>query len=713
MFVQYCVLLILLVKPIQMQKVLEFSSFTDDTFTDFDGWNLVVVQQQGQGIDKPPSSTQSYFGFNSIFWDRSNNIFKPFGTSMPNQGMIKYHNNLKPHKALIISFQIFIYNDQSYPTGDCQVYFNVDGLNQYHIYTIFNTKKRVAIQNTEVTVTHSASSVFIQFAGRINDSNKVTYGIRDFYLYSIPCPNNCQHCSRKDKSESECIEWSLSFESLLEIDRNLFNNDGWSVIQQSPSMQIHKSTDCQSENVNSMQILGYLTMGDKIKRTIILEPHYRIKILYLHLVLEQAVAPSTYWQGYLNGKSEFHFGYQTYLTTPEICSKLIDKTRGDLISQVEFEAFHQKTLFEFQTSANQQISGWSTKWGIRNFQVFIKKCHSSCENSCFGPKETQCQKGYYSKFILFANNLKLTTFSEDEDWQVVTPFQYTQPNECNNQALLGGYNNLKGKHLLQSVYDLKSHVKIGLSFKIYYIDQFNDDILHVVVDGIIVYQNQIPSTVDPKKDMPYCGVYAQIDQVMKISITTVLHTRSQVIIQIYTNQPDTSTGYWGIREFILTVNGFPYLKNLNAVKFSNTEITPWKIILQNSPIWQCGSQQIIGGSTSTALDKDSFLQKQFLNLPPHIQLRISFSIVTIQTSLRKTLFILTQTINDEQKQEYLDIQDKKFCGGTEYTHNFKFDYILDNQDESIFIVFKIEQLNAGEYWGIRDFSLSYNNVKTP
>ncbi|CAK84376.1 unnamed protein product (macronuclear) [Paramecium tetraurelia] len=712
MFLQYFVLIIVLVKPIEMQKVLEFSSFTDDTFTDFDGWNLVVVEQQGSGIDKPPSVTQSYFGFNSIFWDRSNNIFKPFGTHMPYQGMIKYHNNLKPHKALIISFQIYIYNDQIYPTGDCHVYFNIDGLNQYHIYTIFSPKKRLAIQNTEVTMTHSASSAFIQFAGVITDSNKVTYGIRDFNLYSIPCPNNCQHCSRQDKQEYECIEWSLSFESLLEIDRNIFNSDGWSVIQESPSMQIKKSTNCMSENINSMQILGYLEMQDKMRRTIILEPHYRIKIQYLHIVLEQAVAPSTYWQGQLNGKTMFLVGFQTFVSSPEICSKLIDKTRGDLVSQVEYEAFHQDTLVEFQTSANQQIIGWKTKWGIRNFQVFIKKCHSTCQNSCFGPKETQCENSYYSKFILFANNLRLATLSDDEDWQVVTPFQFTQPNECNNQALLGGYNNLQGKHFLQSVYDLKTHVKIGLSFKIYYIDQFNDDILYVAVDGIVVYQYTIPSTVDPTKDMPYCGVYAKIDQVMKITITTILHTRSQAIIEIYTNQPNTSTGYWGIREFILTVNGFPYLKNLNVVKFSNAEITPWKIILQNSPIWSCGSKQIVGGSTSTALDQDSFLKRQFLNLPPHIQIRISFSIVTIQASLRETQFIFTQTINDEKKQEYLDIEDKKFCGGTEYTHNFKFDYILDNSDESIFMIFKMEQLNVGEYWGIRDFQLSHNNVKT-
>lgn len=58
---------------------------------------------------------------------------------------------------------------------------------------------------------------------------------------------------------------------------------------------------------------------------------------------------------------------------------------------------------------------------------------------------------------------------------------------------------------------MKTHIKIGISFKVYYIDSFNNDVLFVVVDGVIVYQYAIPSTIDTKKDMPYCGVYAQID----------------------------------------------------------------------------------------------------------------------------------------------------------------------------------------------------------
>ncbi|CAD8179353.1 unnamed protein product [Paramecium pentaurelia] len=110
----------------------------------------------------------------------------------------------------------------------------------------------------------------------------------------------------------------------------------------------------------------------------------------------------------------------------------------------------------------------------------------------------------------------------------------------------------------------------------------------------IVYQYEIPSTVDSRNEMTYCGVYAQIDQVMNVGVI-------QVIIQIYTNYSDTSTAYWSIREFILKVNGFPNLKNLNDLKFSNNKIPPWKIIFKNAPILQCGSNPFIGGSN--ALDK--------------------------------------------------------------------------------------------------------------
>ncbi|CAD8113133.1 unnamed protein product [Paramecium sonneborni] len=710
MFVQFSVVILIFLRPIDCQKVLEFSSFTDESFTDLDDWNLIVVEQKDSGIDKPPQNTLSYAGFNSIYWDRNSDVYIAFGHEHPNQGIIKYYNNLKSHKALLITFQIYIFNNQHNPAGNCNVDFFIDGQKQYTIQPNFNQYSRVFKQNVDLSMTHTHKSLFIQFSGKPTDANIVTFGIRDFYLYSIPCPMNCQFCRKTDQLENECIDWQLASEFLVEIDRNLYNSDGWTINQANPSMILHKSIDCNYESSNYMQFIGFMEMGDQIKKTIILEPHFRIKIQYLQILIAQEFAPQIYWYGYLNGKIQYQVGYVTYTASPPICSKLLDKTRGDLIQQVEYESFHQDTLVEFLTLASQSIQGSKTLWGIRNFQILIKKCHPNCQYSCFGPLETQCQNTKYPKFTLHENSLNLDTFSDDQEWQVLTLFQFTNLNLCNNQALLGGYNNLQGRHFIQSVYDLKPHVKIGLSFKVYFIDKFYDEQFYVIVDGTIVYQYTIPSIVDSKKDMPYCGIYAEIDQIMKISIVTIPHTRSQVIIQIQTNQPDTSISSWGIREFILTLNGIPNIKNLNDLKFSNQNISPWKIALQNSPIWLCGSKSYIGGIN--ALDKDSQLRKTFKNIPNHIQIRISFSIVTIQSALRQTQFILQQNINDSKKVDYLQIQDKKYCQGIEYTHLFKFDYVLDHKEDDLFILFYIEQMNAQEFWSFRDFQLSYNNQIT-
>ncbi|CAD8130780.1 unnamed protein product [Paramecium sonneborni] len=49
--------------------------------------------------------------------------------------------------------------------------------------------------------------------------------IRDFFLYSIPCPINYKICQPIDNQEIDYINWQFSSESFVEIDGNLSFKD--------------------------------------------------------------------------------------------------------------------------------------------------------------------------------------------------------------------------------------------------------------------------------------------------------------------------------------------------------------------------------------------------------------------------------------------------------------------------------------------------------
>lgn len=59
---------------------------------------------------------------------------------------------------------------------------------------------------------------------------------------------------------------------------------------------------------------------------------------------------------------------------------------GEIYDSIKFEASHTKQFLTYSTyPTNYIFSDSKIKWGIRDFEVYIKKCDVSCIYSCKGP----------------------------------------------------------------------------------------------------------------------------------------------------------------------------------------------------------------------------------------------------------------------------------------------------------------------------------------
>ncbi|CAD8179355.1 unnamed protein product [Paramecium pentaurelia] len=280
-------------------------------------------------------------------------------------------------------------------------------------------------------------------------NQKVIFGIRDFYLYSIPCPNNCRNCKMTDTQEYMNVQICNFLQNFIskQTEICLIAMVGQS-FKHLKVQQFINHLIAVVKVIYLDQWIWETKLGKKLSQNLITKSTYNICMQYFNKYLPL----QHFGRGSQMVRQSIQSDMQPKITF-FIFSRLIDNTRGDLIAQTsQLKFLHLKLI----------ILRLENQVGSLNYQVIIKKCHPSCLYICKGPKESQCQNIQYPEYTLIANNLKLNTFSDDEDWQVVSTFEFSLPNECNNQALLGGYYILQGKYLLQSVYVLKTHIKIGI-----------------------------------------------------------------------------------------------------------------------------------------------------------------------------------------------------------------------------------------------------------
>ncbi|CAD8124965.1 unnamed protein product [Paramecium sonneborni] len=676
------------------QVVLHSSSFTDKKFTSLEDWTIYPENPLKIGYGSVSIDDEDYAGLRSVVGRRVrlgglDAIFKTF-------------DNIQPHSSLIIKGKILMFNFGQGGTAVAEI--KADGAS---ILLIDGTFIQTDIQKQfsfEANFQHSTSSVLITFNTYANrDFERLTIGFREFELYYRKCPEGCAYCQIQDKSPSDCNFWIMDHSSLS--DNNQLN-DGWSINSNQYSMDY-----CQNDK--KLNLFGFAKSKESIEKTFFLQPHYKILIQFKHILLGADFSALTFWNLELDGTIVMEITYLTYLLNTQICSFHNPASYGDNIREIKYSRSHQNTTMKIRLFAAGTSTLKVSRWSIRNFNIFIQKCHPDCEESCNGPKNTQCSKVQYQKYNEFINYFTEPLFTDIIKWQIINPIMPKTPNICGGISLFGGYLQLDGKHYIQRLVALNVHKTLQIQFKFYQIDIFNNDILYVVVDDQIIYQTTLEPVFDKSKANPMCGIFDDFEIVLKISTPVFQHTKKQSIIQIYTNQPISSSGYWGIRDFILLQDSKTFISEFREARFQISDWLnfQWKITEKLSLIGTCKNLNYIGGDNG--LSQNSKLRNLIENLPLHSKIRIQFTLIIKYTTITNDFIQFIYSVDDNPlytKKNIKLIADQYCETSLQNSKAFTFDEVFSHNDNSLLLFMWMENLTNDSFWGIRDFYLSYSEL---
>ncbi|CAD8198089.1 unnamed protein product [Paramecium pentaurelia] len=512
---QLIVKLIIVTLVASQQVILFATSFTDKKFTSLENWSLYPQNPLKSGYGSLTSEDDDYAGFYSII-----------GVSMRSylNGIYKIFENIPPHSSLIIKAKTLI---QNFGLGGLGiVHIRVDGKLVTRFQSEFDQDNHQKIHSSEIFFISSSSSVIIEFhfegVGYYKD---MTFGFREFHLYYRKCPDGCLYCQTLDSNQNHCNFWFQDHHSLH--DSNSLN-DGWTIIKN--DQRLYQMEYCRDDK--ALNLLGIILPNEAFEKTLHLAPHHKILIQYKQLLLGADFFSAAYWSLELNDVTVKEIPFFTYHRTSQLCKHNNPSSLGDYITQVIYEDFHYNTIVKLRIFTQGRIFFQKLKWTIRDFEVYIQKCHPDCTESCFGPRANQCSRQKYPEFKNFVSYFTEPLFTDTQEWQMITPIQPKSPNYCNGVSIFGGYLQLGGDHYIQRFITLKDHQTIQISFKFYQIDNFNNDILYVVVDDQIVYQTVLEPIIDIQKATPLCGIYENYDLIVKISTPIIQHTQKQKILSL-------------------------------------------------------------------------------------------------------------------------------------------------------------------------------------
>ncbi|CAD8207856.1 unnamed protein product [Paramecium octaurelia] len=691
---QFFVISIVFAHAVSQELILFASSFTDKKLVNLEGWRLYPENPLKSGFGSLSASDDDYAGLYSLNGEPDKTY---------TAGMHKIYDNIPPHSFLIINVKTLISNYGQGGLG--AIVIRANGaviMNEENPLDIVNNYKKTSFQLPFIS---SSPSVIIEFLFSVkNIIRTLTFGFREFELYYKKCPAGCLFCQTKDLKSSDCNLWSLGHRSLA--DSNPLN-EGWLINFQ--GQNIYNTEYCQDDK--AINLIGLASSTQSIEKTVHLKPHYKMIIQYKLLLLGAESSMYTYFNLELNDIVVSDIKIATYTEGSKVCKFRNPISYGDYILQTSYENFHQDTILKFRTYSQGGKSYLQNfKWTIRNFEIYIKKCHQDCTDTCFGPKNTQCIRDKYPEFKNFISYFTDSLFTDTQQWQMITPNQPKSPNYCSGLSIFGGYLQLNGDYFIQRIVTFQDHKTIQISFKFYQIDNFNNDILYVVVDDQIVYQTVIESIIDLTQANPLCGIYDKYDKVLKISTDVISHTQKQSIIQIYTNQPQTSQGYWGIRDFYIKQDQNVYIQEFKSLRFQIIDwlLFPWKITQKLQVIDTCKNQNYIISNNN--LGQFSKFRKIIFNIPTHKRIRIQFTIILTYTSIIENTVQINYQLdeNENQKTKYLTLINDQYCETSILSKAYTFDDIITHSNENLFLVLSIDSISIN--WGIRDFYLSYSDL---
>ncbi|CAD8198083.1 unnamed protein product [Paramecium pentaurelia] len=506
---------IVFMRVVCQQVILFASSFSDKKLVNLENWTLY-----------PKNLLQTGFGSLSVDDDDYAGLYSMNGAQYKSYlaGMYKIYESIPAHSTLIIKAKTLMQNFGFGGTGTCRV--RADGILIIQIANNLDLINNYKINSFSVPYQSSSSAVLIEFHFEaIGDYQSLTFGFREFELYYKTCPPGCTFCQTSELQSNDCNFWSLD-------QRQLFDqgslNEGWTINFKDKKQ--YRTDYCQDDK--ALNLIGFALPTESIERTLYLQPHYKMLILYKLLLLGADSIVFSYFYFELNDVIVNDIKFATYLKTSQICKHTNPSSMGDYIQQVKYEDFNQNTILKLRIFTQGRTYFQKLKWTIRDLEIFIKKCHPDCTESCFGPRANQCSRQKYPKFENFVSYFIEPLFTDTQEWQMITPIQPKSPNYCSGISIFGGYLQLGGDHYIQRFITLEDHQTIQISFKFYQIDNFNNDILYVVVDDQIVYQTVLEPIIDTSKATLLCGIYENYDLIVKISTPIIQHTQKQKILSL-------------------------------------------------------------------------------------------------------------------------------------------------------------------------------------
>ncbi|CAD8122247.1 unnamed protein product [Paramecium sonneborni] len=681
MFIKHTLLILILINEVKSSYLSYFMSNPlgiNLGSVDTEGWNYKCDN------NGPLMMGQEYFGFNCFY-----------GTMTIAGGYIMLYD-LPPHHSISVAFKYKSWLIFTSFSSQQESYFFADGIVTY--YNTNNLQFNSGAFSTEFR--HSSQTLLLEYLQMGGIPAMSTSGFRELTIDLKLCPSGCLSCDASHLAS--CNTWLLIDYSMKAQNIQNFNNDGWKPIGEQPA-NIYQ---CGSQT--KFYFFGFFDKTTKLEKTIFLQPHYAIQIqfLILYINFNRQTKPTT--SILFDDVTVYQVVELLDVLQLMICNYIpieqISIPTGDQVNRVNFYRLHNQSKLTI-TIAQQQVSDINTPWGIRDFQILLKKCHSSCLYSCTGPLISDCV-GIQSTMIQFANHFNDAMITTFDGW--IEQIVYTDNRNCNGQQIIGGLQDIQLQKLSYQIFNLPQHNQLTISLLFFQIDSFqNNEKFYIIVDDVQVYEKQLLYITDLSTGLKLCGNTQQLDTYFSIKVNSVSHTSSNVIIKLYVIG-STTVGRWGIREFQIQADQKVVGKSMIN---DDKSIVSWFGYSETLQTFNCQNSNF----NLIYIEKGKKVSNKLINLPTHSKILVKFKVVIIylQKFSNSRYLYLNADGQNVWKQNFLLTSEINTCDNINYSQSFVFEAFFDHQSSSCFLEFKADGSGPSELivnFGIRELIIQYEKT---
>ncbi|CAD8124951.1 unnamed protein product [Paramecium sonneborni] len=313
------------------------------------------------------------------------------------------------------------------------------------------------------------------------------YGIRDYYIYTLPCKDQSQLCQNTD-TEVVPNKNLIQFQEVVVDLVNSFssNLDSQWVFYQSISAISRIS---KSACTNKKAPIQYMGLYDILYKDFTLISHKTLKIIFYLYSQSKQNNVLLYIDNNLVDTIEIGYGSNDVTCSGSTSNY---KFQQYTLYSIELEHTSLKTKILFQ---GLTYTGGNLLQGFNKFEIYTGNCDCDiCTNQGI------CQTVYTLDFA--QDNL-----SNNEEWQLNTNF--IQITICNNFEILGGYNIIGKNQQVKAMYkSLSSHNSIRIQMQLYFFNNWTqNESLIIILDNSVIWRQNI---LKINNESPYCSSNCEI-----------------------------------------------------------------------------------------------------------------------------------------------------------------------------------------------------------